>query len=82
MKQNNRHRHFGFWEKKYRGMELGNESLLFWRIEWFHIHIKIAFFHLSAWLTAVDASSIAGSLQLSQTRKSGVGQKIAKFCCL
>ena len=47
-------RHFGFWEKKYREMEfwpLGNESSPFCRTEWFHMHIKTAFFHLSVWLS-------------------------------
>ena len=29
---------------------LGNESSPFSRTEWFHIHVKIAFFHLSVWL--------------------------------
>ena len=29
---------------------LGNESSSFCRTEWFHIHTKIAFFHLSVWL--------------------------------
>ena len=46
-------RHFGFWEMKYWELEfqpLGNENSPFCRTEWFHIHIKIAFFHLSFWL--------------------------------
>ena len=46
-------RHFEVWEKKYREMEfrpLGNESSPFCRTEWFHIHVKTAFFHLRAWL--------------------------------
>ena len=46
-------RHFEVWEKKYREMEfrpLGNESSPFCRTEWFQIHVKIAFFHLSVWL--------------------------------
>ena len=45
--------HFGFSEKKYREMEfrpLENESSPFCRTEWFHIHVKIAFIHLSVWL--------------------------------
>ena len=29
---------------------LGNESSPFCRTEWFYIHVKIAFFHLSTWL--------------------------------
>ena len=44
---------FGFWEKKYREMEfqpLENESSPFCRTEWFHIHVKTAFVHLSVWL--------------------------------
>ena len=38
-------RHFGFWKKKYQEVEfqpLGNE-----RTEWFHMHLKTTFFHLS-----------------------------------
>ena len=47
-------RHFGLWERKYREMEfwpLGYESSPFCRTTWFHIHVKIAIFHLSVWLT-------------------------------
>ena len=29
---------------------LGNASSPFCRTEWFHVHVKIAFFHLSVWL--------------------------------
>ena len=46
-------RHFGFWEKKYLEMEFQpseNDSSPFCRIAWFHIHIMVAFFHLSVWL--------------------------------
>ena len=46
--------HFGFWEEKYREIEfrpLGNESSPFCRTAWFHIHIKMAFLHMSVWLT-------------------------------
>ena len=45
--------HFGFWEKKFLEMEfqpLENESSPFCRTEWFHIHVKTAFVHLSVWL--------------------------------
>ena len=41
------------WEKKYREIEfrpLGNESSPLCRTEWFHIHVKTAFTHLSVWL--------------------------------
>ena len=51
--RNRINRHFGFGERKYREMEfrpLGNESSPFCRTEWFHIHVKMAFFHLSVWL--------------------------------
>ena len=50
LKQNT---HFGIWEKKYLEMEfwlLGNASSPFCRTEWFPVHGKIAFFHLSVWL--------------------------------
>ena len=33
---------------------LRNESSLFYRTEWFHIHIKLVFFHLSVWLIGQD----------------------------
>ena len=62
---------------------LGNESSPFCRTKWFHMHIKIAFFHISVKVvggSAVDPGLIPGSLQLRQ--KSGVGQEIAKLCCL
>ena len=45
--------HFGIWEKKYREMEygpLGNATSPFCRTERFHVHLKIAIFHLSVWL--------------------------------
>ena len=45
--------HVGFWEKKCWKMEfqpLGHESSPFCRTKWFHIGIKIAFFHLSVCL--------------------------------
>ena len=52
---NRKNRHFEVWEKKYWEMEflpLGNESSPFCRTEWFYIHVKTAFFHLSTsiWL--------------------------------
>ena len=76
-------RHFGFWEKKYREQEfwpLENESSPFCRTKWLHIHVKIAFLHLSVWLkvaesSAVGAGSIPGGSQLRQ--KSVVGLKFA-----
>ena len=37
-----------YWEMEFR--PLGNESSPFCRTEWFHIHLKIAFSHLSVWL--------------------------------
>ena len=52
-------RHFGFWENKYQEMEfqpLGNESLPFCRMKWFHLHVKIAFFHLCFWLNGQGGS--------------------------
>ena len=45
--------HFAVWGKKYREIKfwpLGNESSPFCRTEWFHIHAKTAFIHLSVWL--------------------------------
>ena len=32
------------------GKSPGNESSPFCRTKWFHIYVKIAFFHLSVWL--------------------------------
>ena len=65
-----------------------NESSPFCRTEWFHVHVNIAFLHLSVWLIAkllvkvvgsykVDQDSIPGSSQLRQ--KSGIEQEIANF---
>ena len=64
---------------------LGNESSPFCRTEWFHIHVKMAFFHLSVWLIGQGGwkfhsrpgfdSWLQGSSQLRQ--KSVVGQEIA-----
>ena len=42
--------HFGLWDRKYREMEfwlLGNKRSPFCTTEWFHIHVKAAFFHTS-----------------------------------
>ena len=76
--------HFGIWEKKYWGMEfrpLGNESSPFCRTEWFHVLVKIEFFHLMFCLLvkvvgsyAVYPGSIPGSSQLRQ--KCDVRQKL------
>ena len=44
-------------------------------MEWFHIHVKTVFFHLSVWLIgAVDLGSIPGNSQVRQ--KGVVGQKL------
>ena len=81
-------RHFGFWKKKYRELEfwpLGNESSPFCRTEWFHIHVKMAFFHLSVWLIGQGGWKFShshwfDSLQFeAQTEKcSSAGN--CKFC--
>ena len=55
---------FEVWEKKHRKINtlrfgrrntgkfqpLGNEGSPFCRTEWFHIYVKMAFFHLDVWL--------------------------------
>ena len=91
--------HFGIWEKKYWGMEFrplgngewnldqrqpfGNESSPFCRTEWFHVLVKIEFFHLTRVFCllvkvvgsyAVYPGSIPGSSQLRQ--KCDVRQKL------
>ena len=51
--RNRINRHFGFWEKKWKFnyfFYLGNQSSPSCKTEWFHIHVKMAFFHLGVWL--------------------------------
>ena len=80
--------HFEVWEK-FR--QLGNERHSpFCRTEWFHIHVKMAFFHCFTWVFgllvkvvesySVGLGSIASSSQVRQ--RSAVGQVMSNSATL
>ena len=63
---------------------LGNESSPFCRTEWFHIHVKTAFIHLSVWLIGQGGWKLRrrpgfDSWQFTAQAESDVGQK-SNFC--